>query len=334
MTNRVFIIAEAGVNHNGSISMALELIDLAKKSGADAVKFQTFRANKLATSDAEKAEYQKRATSKKESQLAMLQRLELSKEDHKTLISHCQKRDIEFMSTPFDDESIDLLQRLNIKRFKIPSGELTNLPYLQKTASLNKETILSTGMATLREVEEAITALLKSGLEKEKLTVLHASTAYPTPIADVNLKAMQTIANAFNVKVGYSDHSLGIEVPIAAVAMGAKIIEKHFTISRNLEGPDHKASLEPLELEQMIRSIRKVEKALGDGLKKPSPSELKNIPIARKSIVASKAIREGEKLSSDNITTKRPGKGISPMNWYKLIGSKAKKNYHADELIV
>lgn len=283
---KVFIIAEAGVNHNGKIEIAKKLIDVAAESGADAVKFQTFKASNLVSKTAQKAEYQKQTTDINETQFEMIKKLELNVDAHKELMAYCADKCILFLSTPFDHESIDLLNDLGLEIFKIPSGEITNLPYLRKIGSLNKEVILSTGMAGLSEIEDALNVLIFSGTGKENITVLHANTEYPTPMEDVNLKAMQTIANTFNIDVGYSDHTLGFEVDVAAVAMGAKVIEKHFTLDKTMEGPDHKASLDPDEIKQMVQAIRNIEKALGDGVKKPSNSERKNISVVRKSIVA------------------------------------------------
>ena len=330
---KVFIIAEAGVNHNGSIELAKKLIDVAADAGADAVKFQTFKAKNLVSKKAKKAEYQKRTTSSNESQFEMLKKLELDIAAHKELIAYCQFRDIMFLSTPFDHDSINLLNDLNIEIFKIPSGEITNLPYLRQIGALNKKVVLSTGMADLGEIEDALDVLVSSGTAKEKITVLHANTEYPTPMEDVNLKAMQTIANAFNIDVGYSDHTLGIEVDIAAVAMGANIIEKHFTLDKTMDGPDHKASLEPDELSSMISAIRNIEKAIGSGIKKPSKSEQPNISLARKTIVAAKTIVKGELLTDENLATKRAGQGINPMLWDEIIGTTAMKNYAEDDLI-
>ncbi|MFA6189480.1 MAG: N-acetylneuraminate synthase [Sulfuricurvum sp.] len=328
-----FIIAEAGVNHNGSLDLAKKLVNVAKEAGADAVKFQTFKAEKVISKYAQKAEYQKATTDSEESQLDMVKKLELSAQDHHELISYCKNKNIMFLSTPFDHDSIDLLCELGLEIFKIPSGEITNLPYLRHIGSLDKHVILSTGMADLGEIEDALDILTASGTSKEQITVLHATTEYPCPIEDVNLKAMQTIAKAFGVKVGYSDHTNGIEIPIAAVAMGASVIEKHFTLDKKMEGPDHKASLEPDELNAMVAGIRNIEKALGNGIKKPSKSEAKNMVIARKSLVASCAIAKGEILNAENITVKRPGNGINPMQFDEIIGMVAKKDYCEDELI-
>ena len=331
--SKTFIIAEAGVNHNGSLGLAFKLIDAAKEAGADAVKFQSFKADTLVSSNAAKAEYQKQTTDEKESQYEMIKKLELSIDDHKKLIEYCNKIGIQFLSSPFDLDSIDLLNQLGLEIFKIPSGEIINLPYLRKIGKLNKNVIISTGMADLGEIEDALDVLTENGTDINKITVLHCNTEYPTPYEDVNLGAMLTIRNSFGVKVGYSDHTSGIEVPIAAVALGAEVIEKHFTRDRNMEGPDHKASLEPDELKEMVFSIRNIEKSLGTGIKKPSKSELKNIPIVRKSIVAIKDIKKGEKFTYKNIAIKRPGKGISPMRWDEVIGKTANKDFQADELI-
>jgi len=329
----VFIIAEAGVNHNGSIVLAYKLIDVAVESGADAVKFQTFKAENVVSKNAQKADYQKQTTDALESQFDMIKKLELDVETHKELIAYCQEKDIMFLSTPFDHESINLLSDLGLKIFKIPSGEITNLPYLRHIGSLGKKVILSTGMSNLGEVGDALNILINAGTSKDNITVLHANTMYPTPMEDVNLNAMQTIHKEFGVAVGYSDHTLGIEVDIAAVAMGASIIEKHFTLDNAMEGPDHKASLEPEELKAMVSAIRNIEKALGSNEKILSPSEEVNINIVRKSIVASCPIRKGELLSADNITTKRPGTGLSPMKWDEIVGTIASKAYQSDELI-
>jgi N,N'-diacetyllegionaminate synthase len=330
---KTFIIAEAGVNHNGSIELAKQLIDVAVNAGADAVKFQTFKAEKLLSKSAKKADYQKETTSGNESQFEMIKKLELDLASHHILIDYCKIKGILFLSTPFDLESIDLLDKLGINIFKIPSGEITNLPYLEKIAKLNKQIILSTGMSNLGDIEKALEVLTFYGTDINKIIILHANTEYPTPMEDVNLRAMITIGKAFNVKYGYSDHTKGIEVPIAAVALGASVIEKHFTLDKTMEGPDHKASLEPIELENMVHSIRNIEKALGNGIKQISASEQKNIKIARKSIVASRNIEAGEILTEDNLCIKRPGNGISPMRWYEILGSKAVKSYKEDDLI-
>ena len=331
---KTFIIAEAGVNHNGSLELAQKMIDAAVDAGADAVKFQTFKAEKLVSKYAPKAEYQKKRTTADESQLEMIKKLELDAAAHQTLIDYCTNKNIRFLSTPFDLGSIDLLNELGLNLFKIPSGEITNLPYLRKIGALKKEIILSSGMADLGEIKDALAVLIGAGTKLKDITVLHCNTEYPTPIEDANLKAMLTIKAAFpGVNIGYSDHTLGIEIPVAAVAMGATIIEKHFTLDKNMEGPDHKASLEPNELKAMVHAIRSVEKALGSGIKKPSHSELKNKPIARKSLVAEKPILKGEVFTQENLTVKRPGTGISPMRWDEIIGQKASKNYQQDELI-
>jgi N,N'-diacetyllegionaminate synthase len=332
--NKTFIIAEAGVNHNGSLEMAMQMVDVAVAAGADAVKFQTFKAEKVIAINAPKAGYQKETTGSDESQLEMVKKLEFDETAHTKLNQYCQHKGIQFLSTPFDLESIDLLNRLGLEIFKIPSGEITNLPYLRKLGALKKQLILSTGMADLGEIEDALDVLTEAGTPMGNITVLHCNTEYPTPFEDVNLRAMLTIRNAFpGISVGYSDHTNGIEVPIAAVAMGATIIEKHFTLDRNLPGPDHRASLEPHELTAMISGIRNIEKALGTGIKKPSPSELKNKPVVRKSIVAASPIQEGETFTEMNITVKRPGTGMSPMCWDEIIGRKAAKPYRRDELI-
>ncbi|MCX6075293.1 MAG: N-acetylneuraminate synthase [Campylobacterales bacterium] len=330
---RVFIIAEAGVNHNGSTELAKKLIDVAALAGADAVKFQTFKTENLVSKNASKAEYQKSTTDANESQFDMIKKLELDVSAHRELIAYCKEKNIMFLSTPFDLDSVDLLQNLGLEIFKIPSGEITNLPYLRKIGALNKKVILSTGMANMDEIADAVAILTASGTKKENITVLHANTEYPTPMEDVNLNAMLSIRDTLNVACGYSDHTLGIEVDIAAVALGAECIEKHFTLDNTMEGPDHKASLEPHELIAMVQAIRNIEKALGNGVKAPSKSESKNINISRKSIVAKKEIKKGEILSEANITVKRPGTGISPMKWNEIIGSCALKDYKEDELI-
>ncbi|MDB2562797.1 N-acetylneuraminate synthase [Sulfurimonas sp.] len=329
----VFIIAEAGVNHNGSIDLAKKLIDVAVEAGADAVKFQTFKTENLVSKDTQKAEYQKETTCSDESQFNMIKKLELDVNTHHELIAYCSSENIMFLSTPFDLDSVDLLNDLEVKIFKIPSGEITNLPYLRKIGGLNKQVILSTGMANMDEINDALNVLIHAGTLKENITVLHANTMYPTPMEDVNLKAMITIGNRFNVAYGYSDHTLGIEVDIAAVSMGATIIEKHFTLDNKMEGPDHKASLEPDELISMVKSIRNIELALGSSEKVPSKSEKPNMEIARKSIVANCDIKKGDLLSEGNLAIKRPGSGISPMKWDDLIGSRAIKDYKQDELI-
>lgn len=331
---KTIIIAEAGVNHNGNLSIAKKMISVAKEAGADFIKFQTFKTKNLVTKNAKMANYQKRNIfGKVENQFSMLKKLEIDKSFHKILITECRKKKIKFLSTPFDLDSIDLLVKLKLKYFKIPSGEINNLVYLKKIGKLNKNIFISTGMSNLLEIKEAISLLIKSGTNKNKIHVMHCNTAYPTPFADVNLNAMLTIRKKFNIKTGISDHSLGIEVPIAAVALGATVVEKHFTMNKNYLGPDHKASLEPRELKEMISKIRNIEKALGSGIKKISHSEKENIKIARKSIVAKLNINKGEKFNEKNITIKRPGTGISPMKWFNVIGKKAKKNFKADEII-
>ncbi len=332
-TSKVFIIAEAGVNHNGRLDLAYQLIDVAKDAGADAVKFQTFIPDKTISKFADKANYQKKTTDKNESQLKMIKKLALSFKDHKKLLEYCKNKNIKFFSSPFDLDSIDFLNKLGLDTFKIPSGEIINLSYLKKIGSLNKKLIMSTGMANLGEVESAIEILVKSGTKRENITILHCTTNYPCPYIEVNLKAMLTLKEAFKLPVGYSDHTLGIEVPIAAVAMGARIIEKHFTLDKNLPGPDHKASLEPNELKKMVKAIRNIEIALGSGVKKPNKSEIEIMKMVRKSIVASKGIKKGEIFTKTNITVKRPGTGISPMRWDEVIGKKANRNFKDDELI-
>jgi len=333
MTNRILIISEAGVNHNGDLGLAKQLIDVAAEAGADFVKFQTFNADRQVTRAAKKAGYQTQTTDSKESQHEMLRRLELTEEMHKELIAHCAACNIGFFSTGFDIESVDLLLSLGQNYFKIPSGEITNLPYLRHIGQLGKTVILSTGMATLGDIEAALDVLEQAGTARDKTTVLHCTTEYPTPMNEVNLRAMQSIHTAFGVAVGYSDHTFGIEVAIAAVAMGATVIEKHFTLDRNLPGPDHQASLEPEELKTMVTAIRNIEMALGDGIKRLTPSEARNKPIARKSLMASQVIKAGEVFSVQNIITKRPGTGISPMRWDEVMGRAASRDFVADELI-
>lgn len=333
MSSNTYIIAEAGVNHNGSIGLAKKLIDVAADSGADAVKFQTFKTENLVAVNAQKASYQKETTDASETQFQMIKKLELNEEAHTELIGYCNKKNITFLSTPFDHDSIRLLDQLGLEIFKIPSGEITNLPYLEEIGKLNKKIVLSSGMSTLDEVENALGILVNSGTQKNQITVLHANTQYPTKMEDVNLKAMVTMGKAFNVPFGYSDHTLGIEIPTAAVALGASVIEKHFTLDKTMEGPDHKASLEPEELKAMVAAIRNIEKALGDGVKRVSKSEKPNMEVARKSIVANCSIKIGEVFSTKNLAIKRPGNGISPMNWYDLIGKVSNKDYHSDDLI-
>lgn len=330
---KTLIIAEAGVNHNGEVQMAKRLIDEAAAAGADLVKFQTFNASRQVTLSAKKAYYQTQTTDGGESQHAMLQRLELTEVMHHELIDHCASRNIRFFSTGFDIESVDMLVRLGQEQFKIPSGEITNLPYLRHIGQLGKKIILSTGMANLGDIDAAIEVLEQAGTPRSKLTVLHCTTEYPTPMAEVNLRAMQSLHSAFGVDVGYSDHTQGIEVAIAAVAMGASVIEKHFTLDRTLPGPDHQASLEPAELSAMVAAIRNIEAALGDGIKRLTPSEARNKLVARKSLVASRSIKAGEVFTLENLTTKRPGNGISPMRWDEFLGRKAPRDYAADELI-
>lgn len=328
-----FIIAEAGPNHNGDILLAKKLIDVAAVAGVDAVKFQTFKTDKVVTADAKKADYQIANTGSHESQAEMLKKLELSPEAHHEIIAHCKERDIMFMSTPFDLDSIDLLNKFGLGTFKIPSGEITNLPYLRKLGALKKRLIMSTGMANMDEVKVALSVLVESGTPKDALVVLHCHTDYPTAMQDVNLRAMCTMRDELGVNVGYSDHTLGIEVPIAAVALGAVVIEKHFTLDRQMIGPDHKASLEPRELKAMVEAIRNIERALGDGVKRPTVVEREIMAVARKSIVAERDIRAGEIFAEENITTKRPGTGISPMKWDMIIGKAAKRNFIKDEAI-
>lgn len=327
----VLVIAEAGVNHNGSIELAKKLIKEAAIAGADVVKFQTFKAETLVSKSAKKANYQKVSTDVEESQFDMLKKLELDYGIHKELMQYSNEQGIKFLSSAFDLESIDLLSELGIDIFKIPSGEITNLPYLRKIAQTGKQIILSTGMSTISDIEAALEVLRQNGATD--IIVLHCNTEYPTPMEDVNLLAMNTIQNTFKVRIGYSDHTLGIEVPIAAVALGAEVIEKHFTLDKTMEGPDHKASLEPSELKAMVDAIRNIQSALGDGVKRHSESERKNMPIARKSLVAKANIQAGEIFSEDNLTIKRPGTGLSPMLWDDIIGSIARKNYEADEVI-
>jgi len=327
------IIAEAGVNHNGDPALARELVDVAAAAGADCVKFQTFSADRLVTATAAKASYQARATGGQESQHTMLQRLQLSRELHVELIARCKIRGIRFLSSAFDRDSIDLLAELGADCFKIPSGEITDLPYLRHVGHYGLPLILSTGMSDLVEIEAALVALEQSGTPRDRITVLHCTTEYPTPMPDVNLRAMLTIRDICGVAAGYSDHTCGIEVAIAAVALGAAVIEKHFTLDRKLPGPDHQASLEPDELQALVKAVRNVEAALGDGVKQPTLGELRNRPAARKSIVAARAITAGETFSADNLAAKRPGTGISPMRWDELLGRSALRAFASDELI-
>lgn len=326
----VYIIAEAGVNHNGEIKNAYKLIDAAIEARADAVKFQLFNAENIVSKKAQKAEYQKVATDKDETQFEMLKKLELSQDEYIELHEYCKDKPITLLATAFDFESIDFLEKLDTPVWKIPSGEVTNLPYLEKIAKINKPIIMSTGMCDMSEVEEAVSIIKKYN---NKITVLHCNTEYPTPYSDVNLRAMKTMKDALNTEIGYSDHTESIEIPIAAVAMGACIIEKHFTLDNSMEGPDHAASLEPDELKRMVEAIRNVESALGNGKKQASQSEIKNKDIARKSIVAKIKISKGEFFTSDNLDIKRPGNGVSPMRWYDALGQKAKRDYEKDELI-
>jgi N,N'-diacetyllegionaminate synthase len=333
--NHTIIIAEAGVNHNGSIDMARLLIDAAAEAGVDYVKFQTFKAENLVTKFAVKAEYQQRNIGDGDnSQYAMLKKLELLPEQHFELIEYCKQNDVKFFSTAFDLDSIDFLASFHLGLWKIPSGEITNYPYLKKIAGYHEPVILSTGMSEIEDIENAITVLLKYGVKRDQITLLHCNTEYPTPMSDVNLKAMQYMQDHFDMRVGYSDHTQGIEVPIAAVSLGATVIEKHFTLDRNMEGPDHKASLVPEELKAMVDAIRNIEKALGDGIKRVSESEQKNQTIARKSIVASRKIIKGEIFTEDNITIKRPGNGLSPMLWEMVLGCKALQAFEEDDFIV
>lgn len=328
---RVFVIAEAGDNHNGDVNLAYKLIDSAVDAGADCVKFQTFITEEIISKYAEMAEYQKKNVGSDESQFEMVKKLELSFANFRNLKAYCDKKGIMFLSTPFDLQSIEFLESIGISLWKIPSGEITNLPYLIKIAKTKKDIILSTGMANMEEISIALNVLRKNGAGK--ITVLHCTTEYPAPLSEVNLTAMNTIRDQFEVEVGYSDHTAGILIPIAAVAMGASIIEKHFTLDKNMPGPDHKASLEPAELKMMVDNIRKLELAMGDGIKQATPSEKNNISIARKSIVARRDIHKGETLDENNLAVKRPGTGISPMKWFDVIGLEAKRNFKKDELI-
>lgn len=329
--DRVFIIAEAGVNHNGSMETAKKLIDAAAESGADAVKFQTFRAENLVCRSAKKAEYQLETTDSAETQYDMLKKLELTRQMHIDLMEYCNKKEIIFMSTPFDLDSIKLLYDLGMHVFKIPSGEITNLPYLREIAGLRKKVILSTGMSSMDEARAAVKVLKDGGTDD--ITLLHCNSQYPTPVTDVNLMAMVKMREELGLPTGYSDHTQGIEISVAAVALGAVVVEKHFTLDKNMEGPDHKASLEPHELKQMVGGIRNVERALGSGIKRMSESEKENVSIVRKSIVAARDIKKGEKFTEENMTAKRPGSGISPMRWDEMVGTVAGRDYKADELI-
>lgn len=326
------IIAEAGVNHNGSLVAAKKMVLAAKEAGADYVKFQTFLPEKLVSKHAKKADYQKQTTKQGESQLEMLQKLTLTQEEFLELKEYCQKHGIGFLSTPFDLESIHFLDKLDMDFWKLPSGEVTNMPYLLEIGKTGKPVVMSTGMCELEEVAAAVECLRKAGTKE--ISLLHCNTEYPTPMEDVNLRAMQTMGHDFCLPVGYSDHTLGIEVPIAAAAMGACILEKHFTLDRTLEGPDHLASLEPKELKAMVEAVRNVEQAMGNGRKMPSESEEKNREAARKSIVAKKRIRKGEIFNEENLTVKRPGNGLSPMKWFEVLGQRAGRDFEEDELIV
>ncbi|MCJ2164152.1 MULTISPECIES: N-acetylneuraminate synthase [unclassified Pseudodesulfovibrio] len=331
----IFIIAEAGVNHSGDMELARRLVDAAAQAGADAVKFQTFKAKEIVTDSATKASYQKSTSDADESQLAMLKKLELDTEAHEMLIAHCRKQGIEFLSTPFDGDSLDMLLELGISTVKVPSGEITNLPYLRKVGAKGKPIILSTGMTTLEEVDAAVEILTKAGMQERLITLLHCNTQYPTPIEDANLRAMNTLAKAFpNCKVGYSDHTLGIVCPIAAAAMGARVIEKHFTLDKSMEGPDHAASLDPKELKAMVAGIRDIETGLGSGTKEPSASERENINIARRFLVAAVPIAQGEPFSETNVTPKRTGQGgISPMRWDEIMNKTAPRAFQPGEVI-
>lgn len=333
MSKHVIIIAEAGVNHNGDYELAKQLVIKAKEAGVDYVKFQTAKPELVISKFAEMAEYQKENTGKVESQLEMCKKIHLKLEDYKPLKAFCEEIGVKFISTPFDLVSIDVLEELDMDFWKIPSGEVTNYPYLVKIAKTHRPVIMSTGMCEIYEIRDALKILLDNGLTKEQISLLHCNTEYPTPYQDVNLKAMYDLINEFGLRTGYSDHTVGIEVPIAAVAMGAEIIEKHFTLDHNMPGPDHKASLEPNELKQMVTSIRNIEQALGDGKKHVSNSERKNIVIARKSIIASRDIKKGEVFTEENLTVKRPGNGISPIRWNEIIGKTAKRDFIEDELI-
>jgi N,N'-diacetyllegionaminate synthase len=330
-SRKIFIIAEAGVNHNGSLELAIDLVDAAKKAGADAVKFQTFRADKIVTRKAGKAAYQKKHTPRGETQYEMLKRLELSREDHRELLDQCRRRKVAFMSSPFDQESADFLGELGLERFKVGSGEITNLPLLRHVAAKGRPVILSTGMSSLGEVEQAVETLRAAGCSD--ITLMHCTTQYPAPPEEVNLKAMFTMRAAFQVPVGYSDHTPGIEIPIAAAALGAEVLEKHFTLDKGLEGPDHKASLDPTEFQAMVRAVRTVEMALGDGVKRLAPSELPNRDVARKSVVAARPIKRGQRLTMGRLTIKRPGHGVQPADLEKVIGRAVNRDVEPDEVI-
>ena len=327
----VIVIAEAGVNHNGSFELAKKMVDAAKEAGVDYVKFQTFNPQKLVSKYAEKAKYQKETTGSDETQLQMLQKLTLTEDNFLSLRDYCKEVGIGFISTPFDLDSIAFLETFDMDFWKVPSGEVTNLPYLEAIARTKRKVVMSTGMCNMNEIQDAMEVLKKNGTTE--ITLLHCNTQYPTPYEHVNLSAMSTIKDNLHKEVGYSDHTQGIEVPIAAVAMGATVIEKHFTLDKNMEGPDHKASLNPSELQQMVVAIRNIEQAIGNGLKEPSSSEMANKGVARKSIVASRNIKQGEVFSEENLTTKRPGTGISPMKWYEVIGQVAPRDFSEDEII-
>jgi len=333
--SRVLIIAEAGVNHNGSLENAFKLVDVAVEAGVDFIKFQTFKADKLVAKSAKKADYQIQNTGdEKGTQLDMLKKLELSHQDHEKLIQYCNYKGINFFSTAFDLDSLQYLKDIGLNLVKIPSGEITNLPYLRKAAMLFNKVILSTGMCTLEDIRRAVDVFSKAGIARENITILHCNTEYPTPMKDVNMKAMLHIGKTFDTEIGYSDHTLGIEVPIAAVALGAKVIEKHITLDQTMEGPDHAASLEPNDLKAMVLAIRNIELAIGgSGLKEPSESEKKNMAIARKSIVAKTSIKAGDFFTEDNLTVKRPGDGISPMLWDEVVGKIAGQDFEVDDLI-
>lgn len=335
MMKKVIVIAEAGVNHNGSLENAFKLVDAAVDAGVDYIKFQTFKAENLVAKSAKKADYQIQNTGNStDSQFEMLKKLELSHQDHELIIDYCKQKNINFFSTAFDLESLEYLKEIGLDLVKIPSGEITNFPYLKKAAQLFKNIILSTGMCTMEDIAAALNVFLEEGISKDNVTILHCNTEYPTPMNDVNLKAMLSIGEEFHTEIGYSDHTLGIEVPIAAVALGASVIEKHFTLDTSMEGPDHAASLEPKQLQAMVKAIRNIEQAIsGDGMKRPSASEIKNMEVARKSIVASTSIKEGEIFTTENLTVKRPGTGISPMKWNEILGKTASKNYSTDDLI-
>lgn len=330
---KTLIIAEAGVNHNGDLGLAKKLVDIAVEAGADIVKFQTFKAENLVTGTAKMAKYQIENMQKEERQFDMLKRLELKEEMHFELFNYCKSKGIGFLSTPFDVNAVDFLSQFNLGLWKIPSGEITNLPYLRHIGRRREKVILSTGMSNLQEIGSALTALREAGTALENITVLHCNTEYPSPFSDINLNAMKTIHDTYGVKVGYSDHTAGIEVSLAAVALGATLVEKHFTIDKNMPGPDHKASLDPQELKALVTGIRNIEQALGSSEKKPSASEQKNIPIVRKSIVTKAPIRKGEVFTAENLTVKRPGSGVNPMKWDQVLGSKSTKDYGVDEMI-